>query len=129
MAIGREMKSLQSDGWGEYWGKRFQQYLQDAGIHHMVSPPYSPAQHGLAELMNRTIMENTRCSVQYWKLSHTFWGEAVLTAAHIHNRLPSHTDNDISHIAHGTGKGPGIGYVQVFGSTAWVHIPKKSEAS
>lgn len=121
----REIKSLRSDGGGEYLGKPFQQYLQQAGILHIVSPPYNPAQNGLAERMNRTIMENARCLRQDSKLSLQFWGEAVLTAAHIHNRLRSHIRGDLSPIAHWTGKEPGIGHLRVFGATAWVHIPKE----
>ena len=122
---GREIKSLRSDGGGEYVGKRFQHYLQKAGIQHIVSPPYSPAQNGLAERMNRTIMENARCLLQDSKLGMQFWGEAVLTAAHIHNRLPTPTRKDLSPIAHWTGKEPGLGHLRVFGATAWVHIPKE----
>lgn len=122
---GKAIKIMRSDGGGEFLNKRFQQYLRDAGIQHTVSPRYSPAQNGLAERMNRTIMENARCILQDSTLSQTFWGEAVLTAAHIHNRLPSPAWNDMSPIAHWSGKEPGLGHLRVFGSTAWVHIPKE----
>ena len=124
----REIKSLRSDGGGEYLGKRFQQYLREAGIQHMITPPYSPAQNGIVERMNRTLMESARCILQDSELSTKFWGEAVLTAAHIHNRLPSHTRNNLSPIAHWTGKEPGLGHLRVFGSTAWVHIPKEKRS-
>ena len=58
-------------------------------------------------------------------LMNIFWGHAVLTAAHIHNRVPSHSHEDLSPLEHWTGKAPGIGHLRVFGSTAWVHIPKE----
>jgi len=122
---GKQIKSLRSDGGGEYLSKSFQQYLQESGIQHTVTPRYSPAQNGLAERMNRTIMENARCILQDSKLSNAFWGEAVLTSAHIHNRLPSHTCKDSSPIAYWTGQEPGLGHLRIFGSTAWVHIPKE----
>jgi len=59
------------------------------------------------------------------KLRNSIWGLAVLTAAHIHNRIPSRSHEDMSPEQHWTGKKPGIGHLRVFGSTAWVHIPKE----
>jgi len=122
---GMEVKSLRSDGGGEYMNKTFQKYLANSGIQHIVSLPYTPSQNGIAERMNRTLMENARCILQDSKLDSTFWGFAVLTAAHIHNRLPSRSRNNTSPLAHWTGKEAGIGDLRVFGSTAWVHIPKE----
>ena len=124
-SAGREMKSLRSDGGGEYMGNRFQQYLREEGIQYIVSAPYRPSQNGLAERMNRTIIDNGRCILQDSQLSPTFWGEAVLTVAHVHNRLPLPTRKDISPIANWTSKEPSLGHLRVFGSTAWVHIPKE----
>lgn len=90
-----------------------------------MSPQYSPAENGLVERMNCSIMDHARCILQDSTLDYTFWGEVVLTAAYIHNRLPSSTWNDMSPIAHWTGKEGGLGHLRVFGSTAWVHIPKE----
>ena len=125
---GKEIKSLRTDRGGQYLGKRFQQYLREARIQHIVTPLYSLAQNGLAERMNHTLMENARCILLDAQLSTKFWGYAVLTAAHIHNHLPAHTRNNLSPIANWTAKEPGIGYLRVFGSTAWVHIPKENRS-
>jgi len=122
---GKEIKAIRTDGGGEYLNKQFLQHLKEDGIHHIVSPPYSPAQNGLAERMNRTIMEGARCLLEDAKISKEFWGHAVLTAAHIHNRLPSGSHKSISPIEHGTGRTPSIGHLRIWGSTTWVHIPKE----
>ena len=122
---GRDIKALRSDGGGEYVNHRFKKYLKGAGIQPIISPPYTPSQNGLAERMNRTLMEHARCLLEDAKLDKGFWGYAVLTAAHIHNRLPSRSHNDISPMEHWTGKIPGVGHLRVFGATAWVHIPKE----
>ena len=74
----------------------FQKYLAEGGIEHRISPPYSPAQNGLAERMNKTIMDNARCMLEDSKLRNSFWGLAVLTAADIHNRIPSRSHEDMS---------------------------------
>jgi len=70
-------------------------------------------------------MEGAQCIRQDSKLDNSFWGPAVLTAAHIHNRLPSPSHQNASPLVHWTGKEPGIGHLLVFGATTWVHIPKE----
>jgi len=122
---GKEIQSLRSDGGGEYMSKEFRKYLQESGIKHIVTPSYSPWQNGRAERMNRTIMEGARCALEDSHLGKEFWGYAVLTAAHIHNRLPSRTHNDLSPLHHWTGKASSIGHLRIFGSTVWVYIPKE----
>ena len=70
-------------------------------------------------------METARCLLQDLQITHKFWGYAVLTAAHIHNRIPSQSHNDTSPMEFWTGQPPTIGHLHVFGSTAWVHVPKE----
>ena len=122
---GKQIKSLRSDGGGEYVNNRFKKYLEDAGIQHCITTPYSPSQNGLAERMNRTLVESARCMLEDSKLEKRFWGPAVLTAGHVHNRLPSRSHGNISPLEFWTGQAPGIGHLRVFGSTTWVHIPKE----
>ena len=122
---GRNIKAFRSDGGGEYLNREFRQYLSEAGIRHIISPPYTPSQNGLAERMNRTIMESARCILENSQLGKEFWGYAVLTSAHIYNRLPSRSHNNISPLEHWTGKLPEIGHLRIFGATAWVHIPSE----
>lgn len=86
---GREIKSFKSDGGGEYLNQKYKTYLEEARVQHINSLPYSPAQNGRAERANRTFMENGRCILEEAKVGKEFWGQAVLTAAHINNHLPS----------------------------------------
>ena len=105
-ASGNEIKSLRSDGGGEYTNSTFRKYLEAAGIQHKVSPAYSPSQNGRAERMNRTLMEGARCMLEDSQLGKEFSGYAVLTAAHIHNRLPSRTHNNTTPLEYGRAKCP-----------------------
>ena len=70
-------------------------------------------------------MESAQCLLPDLQITQEFWGHAVLTAAHIHNRLPSRNHDNTSPIEFWTGKAPTIGHFRVFGSTAWVHVPKE----
>jgi len=67
------IKGLRTDGGGEYVNKAFKRCLEEAGIRHIIGPPYSPAQNGRAERANRTIMENARCALKGSNLGKEFW--------------------------------------------------------
>ena len=57
-ACGCPIRTLQTDNGGKYLSKEFDHYLWSKGIHHKLSAPYSPAQNGVAERFNRTLMES-----------------------------------------------------------------------
>lgn len=121
----KEIKAFRTDGGGEYVNTEFKIYLEDAGIELRISTPYSPTQNGRAERANRTIMENAHCILQDSQLGNEFWRQGVLTAGHIHNRLPSRSHNNRSPLEYWTRKLPGVGHLRIFGSTTWVHVPKE----
>jgi len=115
--------TLRTDGGGEYTGQLFQNSLQASGIAHAVSPPYTPNQNATAERANRTSMEGARCMLEDSKLEKQFWGFAVATAAHIHNRLPSRSHKDQWPLQHWTGEVSSIGHLWVFGSITDMLVP------
>ncbi|KAG8501645.1 hypothetical protein CXB51_004727 [Gossypium anomalum] len=50
---------------------------------------HTPQQNGVAERMNRTIMEKVRCMLSNANLPKSFWAEAASTACFLINRSPS----------------------------------------
>ena len=48
--------------------------------------PGTPQHNGVAERINRTIIEKVRCMLRMAKLPKPFWGEAVQTAYYLINR-------------------------------------------
>ena len=58
---GRSVKRLRTDNGGEFCSKEFEEFCKNAGIvrHHTV--PGTPQQNGVAERMNRTLLERARC--------------------------------------------------------------------
>ncbi|GKA03463.1 zinc finger, CCHC-type containing protein [Tanacetum coccineum] len=50
--------------------------------------PYTPQQNGIAERKNHTLMDMVNSMMLYSGLSHEYWGEALLTACYILNRVP-----------------------------------------
>jgi transposase InsO family protein len=86
---GKKVKCLQSDNGGEYTGKEFDDYLKKRGITRRLTAPYNPEQNGTAERKNRTLLDMARCLLKEFNLPNSFWAEAVNTANHLRNRLPT----------------------------------------
>jgi transposase InsO family protein len=120
---GRKIKSLRSDGGGEYIGNQFRRYLTDNGITQQITPPYTPEHNGIAERANRTIMEIVRCLLFNSGMGKEFWGYAALTAVHIINRLPSSAHDQKTPFELWYGSRPSIGHLRIFGCKAYHHIP------
>lgn len=51
--------------------------------------PYSPQQNGVAERKNRYLIEMIRSMFVDSSLPNKFWGEALMTANHLQNRMPA----------------------------------------
>lgn len=115
---------MRTDNGGEYVSKEFEEYLKSRGINHELTVPYSPAQNGVAERMNRTLMESARTMIGYAGLSESYWGEAVATAAYIRNRVPTRALKEkMSPYQKWYGRSADLSHLKVFGCVAFAHIP------
>ena len=83
---------------------------------------YTPEQNGTAERYNRTICESARAMIVQSGLPKGFWAEAVATAVHVRNRLPTKATNQTPH-ALWFNKKPNIQHLKVFGCAAFSNIP------
>ena len=86
---GERIGVLKTDGGGEYRSREFAQYLIKHRIEHEVAVPDSPEMNGLAERMNRTILEKAKCMCAHTGLLRSLWAEAASTATFVYNRLPN----------------------------------------
>ncbi|KAH9744296.1 External alternative NAD(P)H-ubiquinone oxidoreductase B4 [Citrus sinensis] len=84
-----KIKVFQSDNGGEYTSDPFLQVYQNEGIKRHFTMRHTPQQNGVAERMNRTLLEKVRCMLSDAGLDKKFWAEAVSYASHLINRLPS----------------------------------------
>ncbi|XP_041969254.1 uncharacterized protein LOC121730360 [Aricia agestis] len=67
-----------------------------SGIKHQTSTPYTPEHNGLAERMNRTLVERAKCMLFEAKLQKHLWAEAVTAAAYVVNRSPSRVLSEVT---------------------------------
>ncbi len=51
--------------------------------------PKTPEQNGVAERLNRTLVESARSMLLDANLSKSYWAEAISTAVYIRNRCPT----------------------------------------
>ena len=102
----------------------FRHYCISKGIRHERSVPKTPQHNGVAERMNRTIVEKVRTMLSHAKLPKSFWGEALMTAVDLINLSPSAPLNGDVPNKFLTGKDVSYNHLKVFGCRAFVHIPK-----
>ncbi|KAF1318429.1 Integrase catalytic core protein, partial [Globisporangium splendens] len=126
---GKRVKVLRSDNGGEYASSKFAAFCRDRGIVQQFTPPYTPQLNGVAERMNRTLVESARCMLEHAGLSKQYWGEAVATAAFLRNRCPTRAiGHDKSPHEVWTQKKPLLKNLKVFGCHAYVHVPSEKRS-
>ncbi|KAH9689071.1 hypothetical protein KPL70_015335 [Citrus sinensis] len=86
---GRKIKVLRYDNEGEYTSDPFLQVCQNEGIKRHFTVRHTLQQNGVAERMNRTLLEKVRCMLSNAGLDKKFWAESMNYASHLVNRLPS----------------------------------------
>jgi hypothetical protein len=59
------------------------------GIIHERTPSYSPQSNRIAERKNRTLIDLVNAMLDTAGLSKEWWGEAILTACHVLNCIPT----------------------------------------
>ena len=118
----KKPKVIRSDRGREYVNAELTNYLKTEGIQIQLTAPCTPQQNGIAERKNRYLIEMTRCMLIDSGFEKKYWGEAVLTANYIQNRLPSRMRSKSSYeYWHGTK--PNFKEIHKFGCQAYVHIP------
>ncbi|KAL6311476.1 hypothetical protein AAG906_012064 [Vitis piasezkii] len=108
-------------------------YLLENGIVHQSSCIDTPEQNGVAERKNRHLMEVARSLMIASNVPKQLWGEAVLTATYLINRMPSRilrfkTPCQILLAAYPSARIISSIPIKVFGCTAFVHIHKSQRS-
>lgn len=86
---GCKIKAINTDNGKEYINKHFRQVLEESGVVHQTTIPYTPEQNGVAERVNRTIVEKARTMLLDANLPKEYWAEVASTAVYLANRSPT----------------------------------------
>ncbi|KAL0405762.1 UNVERIFIED_CONTAM: Retrovirus-related Pol polyprotein from transposon RE2 [Sesamum latifolium] len=84
-----QVKVVRSDNGSEFTNDNCQNLFKSLGIIHQRSCPYTPQQNGVVERKHKHLLNVARSLLHQASLPTTFWGDCVLTAAYLINRLPS----------------------------------------
>ena len=119
--------TLRADNGGEYCNSSFKNWLTQKNIKLETSAPHTPEQNGVAERANRTILEAAKSLLHAKHLPLELWGEAVSCAVYTLNRVKNTTCMTPYQLWHG--KKPDVSHLRIFGSIAFIHIPKSERQS
>ena len=125
----RTVKRIRSDNGGEYTSKAFDEFCKGKGIKHEFTIPYSPQQNGVAERMNRTILDLAISMLHQTNLGLEFWAEAIATAVYIRNRSPTTRLKEKTPFECWFDQKPSVDHLRVFGCKALVHVPSERQKS
>jgi transposase InsO family protein len=84
-----KLSRFHCDNGEEYVSKEMTNYFKEKGIQVEFTIRYMPQQNGVAERLNRTIMEKACCMQLNSGLGKSLWTEAVMAAVYVINRCPT----------------------------------------
>ena len=123
---GRKLKAFRSDNAGEYMSDEFEAFLISKGIRQNPTVPHNPHQNGVAERLNRTLVELVRSMLHHKSLPKHFWAEALAVAVYVRNRVTSRgLPGNTTPFEVWTGEKPNLAHLRVFGSKCWYTVPKQ----
>ena len=80
-----KIKRIRSGRGGKYIP--LNDYCENEGVIHEMTPPYSPKSNGVVERKNRTLKEMMNSLLVSASSHNNMWGEAILSACHLQNRI------------------------------------------
>ncbi|GJV58470.1 retrovirus-related pol polyprotein from transposon TNT 1-94 [Tanacetum coccineum] len=118
----KKIKKLRTDNGLEFCGESFNALCRKYGIARHHTLVRTPQQNGVAERINRTIMEKVQCMLSHAILDKDFWVEAATTATYLINRSPHRSLN--GNIPEILWSGNSVDYsnLRVFGCPVYVHV-------
>ncbi|KAH9679155.1 hypothetical protein KPL71_026007 [Citrus sinensis] len=118
----RKVKRLRTDNGLEFCNKDFDDFCTKHGMVRHKTVRHTPQQNGLAERMNRTLIDKVRCMLIHSKLPMSLWAEALETAYYIVNRSPSSGINFRTPYELWSGKPADYSHFRIFGFLTYAHV-------
>lgn len=113
-----KLKTFRTDNGLEY--AKLKSYFCDKGVRHELSCAYTPQQNGVAERINRTLVEMARSCLSDGKLNLNLWAEAICCAAYIRNRVVNKANEMMTPFELWTETKPDLSHLRIFGSIGYV---------
>jgi hypothetical protein len=104
----------------EFVNKELTEWCHAKGMDIEMTAPYSPSQNGVAERMNRTLVELVRAMITASSLSEFLWEPAVAHAAYVRNRAYTTFIKTNTPYQGWFGTKPNVSHLREFGAPVWV---------
>jgi transposase InsO family protein len=118
------IKKIRSDNGTKFKNSQIEGFLEEEGIKHDFSSPYTPQQNGVVEKKNRTLLDMVRTMLDEYKTSDRIWAEAINTTCYSINQLYLHWILKKTSYELLIGKKPNVSYFRVFGSKFFILVKR-----
>jgi transposase InsO family protein len=121
------IQRLRSDRGGEFTGNEFTSFLQEQGTERRLTTHDTPQHNGVAESLNRRLVERVRAVLHHSGLPKTLWGEAIHHVVWLKNRSSTRVLGTVTPYERLHGQKPNLADVPEWGLPVWVHNDKGSK--
>ena len=122
-----KIKVLHSNHGGKYLSWKFSDHLASQGTVLRLTFHDSPHKNGVAERLNRTLLEWVHAMLHTSRLPDRLWGEALQHTVWLKNQLSTKALRDITPYEILTKSKPCLADQHVWGQKVWVHNPNNSK--
>ena len=123
-------KTIKIDRGKEFLNEQLKTWLDENGLDIQATAPYSPSQNGIAERMNRTLVELGRAMLKGQDLPEFLWDFAIAHAAYLRNRSYTKVLRNKTPYQKWNKSKPNVNHLREFGAPVWVllqgeKVPRK----
>ena len=118
----RKVKTFRTDNGLEFCSTEFDDFCKTEGIIRHRTTVGTPQQNGVAERMNRTLLERVRSMLSSSGLSRDFWAEAAHTACYVINRSSASALSMKTPEEMWTGRPADYSKLRIFGCPAYAYV-------
>ena len=121
------IKALHSDHGGEYLSPPFNQHLAKVGTTQRLTTHDTPQLNGIAEWLNRTLLESIQVFTHSSQLPKSLWGKVLRHATWLKNWTATCVLNGKMPFKALYGQPPDLLALRTWGTTIWVHYVDSSK--
>ena len=121
----RKPKAIRIDRGKEFLNEVLTAWCHDKGINIQITAPYSPSQNGVAERMNRTLVEIARAMMR--GVPEFLWEYAINHSSYLRNRAYTKSLKGQTPYEKWFKKKPNISHLREFGAPVWVLLQGQNE--
>jgi gag-pre-integrase-like protein len=124
---GATIKCLHFDCGGKFTGNEFTKYLKQEGSEWQLTTHNTPEHNGVAEALNRCLLECTHAMLHSADLPKNLWGKTIHHAVWLKNRTSTKALGNKTPFEKLFGDKPSFAHIPEWGQKVWVHSTSGSK--